>query len=594
MDIPQKAFVFSAQQSFSAGVNPISTNSFEISGSAKRPRAESTPLGRGDVAVEIPSKDGLGSFKSKLLQMSNPSSWSGLGSATEKLQFDQQDIQISEGPSGLRMCFSSKLKAQLQKPWANALILKNMGRFHTLNYMISKLTQKWKLIGQWQLTDLGEGYFVARFQMKDDLEHVLTSGPWVIANQYLAVQRWQPNFVPGEDLVQSMPIWVRLSKLPLEWLDSELLWNIGGMLGIMCKVDPLTVNQARGRFARICVEIDISKPLVGTLYVEKRSVKVEYESLGRICFTCGRFSHSRDACREGVADAINVDSGCVDGDRVPEKSERPSYGPWLMVSYGKHSAPNPKGKYGRSGVEKQSVVGSMRGAGISGVSGIVKKITNASAEVNSEDFVQMKKGARQVPFSVHKGSGSTKGSGSRFEVLCEDGNEREIEAEQGCVVKTFGKEVSRHHGSKGIGSNFRKGKAVFREVSNSIGNQNQLNPIFPSQNYKNTRKKAYVVAAAEVSRTKVDFSHGTSSAAVNCVIDVNSRNSGDDEDCDSASVLRQLHRDVNNCGDPIVDPMETGGTSCIQKVSTSPVTSLDRNFELVASDLKEVLAVISE
>ncbi|KAK3184851.1 hypothetical protein Dsin_032137 [Dipteronia sinensis] len=129
------------------------------------------------------------------------------------------------------MKLSPKLKEQLHKPWSNALILKNMGRSHTLNFMLTKLNQKWNLIGQWQLTDLGEGYFVARFQMKEDLDYVLIGGPWVITNQYLAVQRWKPNFIPGEDFIQSMPVWVRLTKLPMEWMDSNLLWNIGCIWG---------------------------------------------------------------------------------------------------------------------------------------------------------------------------------------------------------------------------------------------------------------------------------------------------------------------------------------------------------------------------
>ncbi|KAK2642211.1 hypothetical protein Ddye_023974 [Dipteronia dyeriana] len=129
----------------------------------------------------------------------------------QKLNIDADDIVISEDPNGSMMKLSPKLKEQLQKPWANALILKNMGRSHTLSFMLSKLSLKWSLIGHWQLTDLGDGYFVARFQMKEDLVYVLTNRPWVIANQYLAVQRWKPNFVPGEDFIQSMPIWVRLS-----------------------------------------------------------------------------------------------------------------------------------------------------------------------------------------------------------------------------------------------------------------------------------------------------------------------------------------------------------------------------------------------
>ena len=62
-----------------------------------------------------------------------------------------------------------------------------MGRPHTLNFMLSRLQNKWQLLGQWQLTDLDDGYFVIRFQNVEDLEFVLTGGPWVIANQYLVV-----------------------------------------------------------------------------------------------------------------------------------------------------------------------------------------------------------------------------------------------------------------------------------------------------------------------------------------------------------------------------------------------------------------------
>ena len=58
-----------------------------------------------------------------------------------------------------------------------------------------------------------------------------------------------------------MPVWVRLSKLPMKWIDVELLRIIGGLLGTTYKVNPITESQARGRFARICVEIDITKPL---------------------------------------------------------------------------------------------------------------------------------------------------------------------------------------------------------------------------------------------------------------------------------------------------------------------------------------------
>ncbi|KAK3198009.1 hypothetical protein Dsin_021424 [Dipteronia sinensis] len=148
----------------------------------------------------------MDSFKSKLLGMTNPRSWSRVSTNEAKLNIGKEDILISDGPTGPVMKISPKLKEQLHKPWFNALVLKNMGRPHTLNFMLTKLNQKWTLHGQWQLTDLGDGYFVARFQMKEDLEYVLIEDLWVIINQYLTVQRWRPNFVHVEDSIRSILI----------------------------------------------------------------------------------------------------------------------------------------------------------------------------------------------------------------------------------------------------------------------------------------------------------------------------------------------------------------------------------------------------
>ncbi|KAK2664421.1 hypothetical protein Ddye_002995 [Dipteronia dyeriana] len=109
--------------------------------------------------------------------MFNPISWTGSIASKDELNIDIEDIMISDGPTGHVMKLSPKLKEQLHKSWSNALILKNMGRSHALNFMLTKLNHKWNLIGQWQLTDLREGYFVARFQLKKDLIMCLLEVP---------------------------------------------------------------------------------------------------------------------------------------------------------------------------------------------------------------------------------------------------------------------------------------------------------------------------------------------------------------------------------------------------------------------------------
>lgn len=52
----------------------------------------------------------------------------------------------------------------------------------------------------------------------------------------------------------------------------------------------------RGRFARICVEIDLNQPVVGKIRVRGSWHKVEYEGLHVICSGCGYYGHVLKDC----------------------------------------------------------------------------------------------------------------------------------------------------------------------------------------------------------------------------------------------------------------------------------------------------------
>ncbi|KAL5823871.1 hypothetical protein ACOSQ4_021771 [Xanthoceras sorbifolium] len=100
------------------------------------------------------------------------------------------------------------------------------------------------------------------------------------------------------EAIKLMPIWIRLSSFSREWMNSDLLCHIGGTSWMMCKVDSINENQTGGRYACICVEIYIYKPLVEFLNEEDMSIKVKCENLGLICFSCGRYGHSKESCKK--------------------------------------------------------------------------------------------------------------------------------------------------------------------------------------------------------------------------------------------------------------------------------------------------------
>lgn len=48
---------------------------------------------------------------------------------------------------------------------------------------------------------------------------------------------------------------------------------------------------SQGRYARVCVEIDLEVPLVPEIKALGFTQRVEYESLHLICFGCDKYGH---------------------------------------------------------------------------------------------------------------------------------------------------------------------------------------------------------------------------------------------------------------------------------------------------------------
>ena len=58
----------------------------------------------------------------------------------------------------------------------------------------------------------------------------------------------------------------------------------------------VTINGDKGKFARVCVEIDLSKPVIKRVKIEDQWQSVEYESLHLICGRCNCYGHTQRTC----------------------------------------------------------------------------------------------------------------------------------------------------------------------------------------------------------------------------------------------------------------------------------------------------------
>uniref|UniRef100_A0A2N9HWM2 CCHC-type domain-containing protein n=1 Tax=Fagus sylvatica TaxID=28930 RepID=A0A2N9HWM2_FAGSY len=191
---------------------------------------------------------------------------------------------------------SKEEKLRIQAPWRSALIIKAIRKSVGFKYMDFKIRSLWKPQGDMQIIDLGLDFFLIRLKLSDDYWNVVNGGPWFIKQQFLSVRCWSPGFCPSEAKITTIAVWIRLPELPIELYDSELLRRIGNQLGKILKIDARTADSERGRYAHICIQIDIDQPLTPIVQVGNILQNVQYEGVSAVCVECGCVGHRLTAC----------------------------------------------------------------------------------------------------------------------------------------------------------------------------------------------------------------------------------------------------------------------------------------------------------
>ncbi|KAF7130575.1 hypothetical protein RHSIM_Rhsim10G0083000 [Rhododendron simsii] len=128
----------------------------------------------------------------------------------------------------------------------------------------TKVGELWAFEKDYKVIDVGPRFFVIRFEGKEDYMKVFYSGTWAVMGHYLAVRKWEPNFRAPE-----------------------------------AQIDITIDVETQARSARVCLEIELGKPLCHGLRLERGGdeYRVEYELTHSFCFNCGRVNHLKENCR---------------------------------------------------------------------------------------------------------------------------------------------------------------------------------------------------------------------------------------------------------------------------------------------------------
>ncbi|KAK4707162.1 hypothetical protein R3W88_033301 [Solanum pinnatisectum] len=140
--------------------------------------------------------------------------------------------------------------------WKSTLIAYFIGETPGYNSMKRYIGQFWACVAEPNLFYHEEGYCVIRFQSTEDINEVLFFGLYTMNNKHF------PTVIP---------LWVKFPNLPISCWGRESLSRIASVVGIPFNVDECTTKQTRISFARMLIEVNITKTLPDKIIVLNRN-----------------------------------------------------------------------------------------------------------------------------------------------------------------------------------------------------------------------------------------------------------------------------------------------------------------------------------
>ncbi|XP_070049132.1 uncharacterized protein [Nicotiana tomentosiformis] len=172
---------------------------------------------------------------------------------------------IKNGELIVELC-KEEIKKETQK-WKQALILYVVGGSPTIGVMERYIASVWNFVAKPKVYFHNDGYFVVRFNSIEDRDEVMYSGPHMLNNKPIIVKMWSANFDFNKEVLQTILVWVKYPNLLLNCWENRSLSRISSGLRIPLYVDACTTQVDRISYARVLVEMDVTKEL-------PRSIKV--------------------------------------------------------------------------------------------------------------------------------------------------------------------------------------------------------------------------------------------------------------------------------------------------------------------------------
>ncbi|XP_013635453.1 PREDICTED: uncharacterized protein At4g02000-like [Brassica oleracea var. oleracea] len=130
---------------------------------------------------------------------------------------------------------------------------------HKVGGLVKALPPIWGMEERVRGRGVGENRVQFIFTSENDLQHVLSKGPWFVNGWMVSMDQWNPN--PPPEYLQRIPFWIKVRGLPIHMLKREIVESLLGPLG---EVGPVEIHAKASNsleYVRAKVNINTEEPL---------------------------------------------------------------------------------------------------------------------------------------------------------------------------------------------------------------------------------------------------------------------------------------------------------------------------------------------
>ncbi|GAV93044.1 DUF4283 domain-containing protein/zf-CCHC_4 domain-containing protein, partial [Cephalotus follicularis] len=163
------------------------------------------------------------------------------------------------------------------------------------------LHRKWGQVGAFSFHTVSTGVFLIKFDNGHARDWVMDNGPWDIWGYHIALRKWTKGMSLKLEECKSIPVWVKLSNVPVHLWTNVGLSYIASVLGRPLYMDASTTKRQNLTSARICVDMLATSAFPTNINLDlddgtSTVVDVEYPWKPQACSLCKVFDHANKSC----------------------------------------------------------------------------------------------------------------------------------------------------------------------------------------------------------------------------------------------------------------------------------------------------------